>query len=62
MVNLREFNTGPALRYPITVSRIHKRKGDKVKRQEAVLQYTYKFKRTIGDPDLGEEREIEETG
>ncbi|KAF7541719.1 hypothetical protein G7054_g372 [Neopestalotiopsis clavispora] len=62
MVNLREFTTGPNLRYPITVSRIHKRKGDRVKRQEAVLQYTYKFKRTIGDPDLGEEREIEETG
>lgn len=62
MVNLREFTTGPGLRYPITISRLHKRKGDKVKRQEAILQYTFKFKRTIGDPDLGEEREIEETG
>ncbi|KAK9417324.1 putative RNA polymerase II subunit A C-terminal domain phosphatase [Seiridium unicorne] len=62
MVNLREFNTGLRLRYPITISRIHKKRGDKVKRQEAVVQYTYKFKRTIGDPNLGEEREIEETG
>ncbi|KAH6638537.1 hypothetical protein BKA67DRAFT_506570, partial [Truncatella angustata] len=53
---------GPGLRYPITVSRLHRRTGEKVKRQEALLQYTFKFKRTIGDPDLGEEREIEETG
>lgn len=62
MSNLREFTTGPGLRYPITISRLRKRKGEKVKRQEAVIQYTYKFNRTIGDPNLGEEREIEETG
>jgi RNA polymerase II subunit A C-terminal domain phosphatase len=62
MVNLKQFNTGPRLRYPITISRIRKHKGQDVKRQESVLQYTYRYKRTVGDPELGEEREIEEVG
>lgn len=62
MVSLKQFNTGPRLRYPITVSRIRKDKGQDVKRQESVLQYTYRYKRMVGDPDLEEEREIEEVG
>ncbi|KAH8645811.1 hypothetical protein BX600DRAFT_373960, partial [Xylariales sp. PMI_506] len=59
---LKTFRLGPGLHYPIRIAKIIKSKGDEVTKQESILQYTYKFKRTIGDPELGEEREIEETG
>ncbi|KAI1848446.1 hypothetical protein JX266_005752 [Neoarthrinium moseri] len=62
MVNLKEFHIGSGLHYPITISRISKHKGEEVRRQDNLVQYTFKYKRTIGDPELDEEREIEETG
>lgn len=59
---VKSFRAGDRLQYPITISRFLKTKGDEVKKGEAILQYTYKYKRTIGNPDLGEEREVQETG
>ncbi|KAK8070236.1 FCP1-like phosphatase [Apiospora phragmitis] len=59
---LKNFRAGDRLRYPITISKFMKNKGDEVQRGEALLQYTYKFERTIGDPSLNEERTVEETG
>lgn len=59
---LKNFRAGDRLRYPITISKFMKNKGDEVQKGEALLQYTYKFERTIGDPALNEERTVEETG
>lgn len=53
---------GARLRYPITISEFLKNHGDDVIKQEPILRYTFKYKRTIGDPNMNEEREIEETG
>ncbi|KAI0104264.1 hypothetical protein GGR51DRAFT_561071 [Nemania sp. FL0031] len=53
---------GQRLRYPITISKIFKQPGDGVVKKEAILQYTYKFERKIGDPALDEERTILESG
>ncbi|KAK7976607.1 hypothetical protein PG989_015070 [Apiospora arundinis] len=59
---LKNFRAGDRLRYPITISKFMKNKGDDVQKGEALLQYTYKFERTIGDPALNEERTVQETG
>ncbi|RYP04873.1 hypothetical protein DL764_004196 [Monosporascus ibericus] len=53
---------GARLHYPITISKIIKNPGDLVKKQEGILQYTFKFERRIGDPELGNERISIETG
>ncbi|OTB02406.1 hypothetical protein M426DRAFT_62308 [Hypoxylon sp. CI-4A] len=58
----KTFKLGARLRYPITISKLLKENGDNVSKQEPVLRYTFKFKRTIGDPNQNEEHEIEETG
>ncbi|KAI1266952.1 hypothetical protein F5Y18DRAFT_416200 [Xylariaceae sp. FL1019] len=53
---------GQRLRYPITISKVFKKVGDSVVKQEAILQYTFKFERKVGDPALNEERTIVENG
>lgn len=53
---------GARLRYPITISRLLKSPGDQVEKQEPILQYTFKYERTVGDPELGDERVNIETG
>ncbi len=53
---------GARLRYPITISQIAKNTGDSVAKQERILQYTFEYKRTIGDPNLNEERLSTEIG
>ena len=53
---------GARLRYPITISRLLKNPGDQVEKQEPILQYTFKYERTVGDPELGDERVNIETG
>ncbi|KAI0164564.1 hypothetical protein GGR57DRAFT_489417 [Xylariaceae sp. FL1272] len=53
---------GQRLRYPITISKVFKKVGDSVVKQEAILQYTFKFERQVGDPTLNEERTIVENG
>ncbi|KAI0121739.1 RNA polymerase II subunit A C-terminal domain phosphatase [Xylariales sp. AK1849] len=62
MVNLKTFHLGPGLRYPITITKLLKNKGAEVAKRDGLVQYTFKFTRTVGDPELGEERTIEETG
>ncbi|KAH9890813.1 hypothetical protein F4778DRAFT_368632 [Xylariomycetidae sp. FL2044] len=53
---------GDRLRYPITIAKLLKKPGDDVVKQETILNFTYTFERTVGDPTLGEERVVEETG
>ncbi|KAI2464851.1 hypothetical protein F4781DRAFT_52814 [Annulohypoxylon bovei var. microspora] len=53
---------GARLRYPITISEFLKNHGEDVTKQEPILRYTFKYKRSIGDPSKDEEREVEETG
>ncbi|KAI1432991.1 hypothetical protein GGR50DRAFT_688603 [Xylaria sp. CBS 124048] len=53
---------GQRLRYPITISKIFKKPGDIVVKKEPLLQYTFKFERTVGDPARNEERTIMEDG
>ncbi|KAI0593203.1 hypothetical protein F4775DRAFT_524664 [Biscogniauxia sp. FL1348] len=53
---------GDRLRYPITISKLFKKQGDDVVKREPIMQYTFKFDRRVGDPTLGEERIIQETG
>ncbi|KAI0157144.1 hypothetical protein GGR52DRAFT_192080 [Hypoxylon sp. FL1284] len=57
----KTFRLGARLPYPITISDFLKNAGEDVLKRKPILRYSYKFKRKIGDPSLGEEREIEET-
>lgn len=41
---------GPQLKYPITISKLVKRPGDSIKKQENILQYKFTWMKTVGDP------------
>ncbi|KAI2627599.1 hypothetical protein GGR54DRAFT_422529 [Hypoxylon sp. NC1633] len=58
----KTFRLGARLRYPITISKFLKGPGEDVSKQEPLLRYTFKYTRMVGDPTIGEERDIEETG
>ena len=58
----KSLRLGARLHYPITISRVLKNPGDNVQKQERILQYTFKFERKVGDPELGNERVNIETG
>ncbi|KAK2039474.1 FCP1-like phosphatase [Colletotrichum somersetense] len=45
---------GARLRYPITVTKLLKSPGDTIKKQESILEYSYKSMREYGDPIAGE--------
>ncbi|GJC77209.1 RNA polymerase II subunit A C-terminal domain phosphatase [Colletotrichum liriopes] len=45
---------GARLRYPITVTKLLKSPGDAIKKQESILEYSYKSMREFGDPIAGE--------
>lgn len=51
---------GTRLKYPITISKLLKRPGDEVKKQESILQYKFTWMNTVGDP-FGETWEEEQT-
>jgi len=53
---------GPAtkIKYPITINKLLKKPGDEIKKREALIQFTFKWKRLVGD-DYGEEWEEEQT-
>jgi RNA polymerase II subunit A-like phosphatase len=51
---------GTNLKYPISISRLLKRPGDKIKKQDAILEYSFKWMKMVGDP-FGEEVEMEQT-
>ncbi|KAI0018901.1 hypothetical protein F4780DRAFT_749190 [Xylariomycetidae sp. FL0641] len=59
---VKTLKLGERLHYPITISKFYKKAGDDVVKKEAILQYTFKFERTVGDPTIGEEHTIQETG
>lgn len=52
---------GTRLRYPITIVRIEKSPGDRVKKQDPLLQYSFKWMKTVGDHILGNTWEQEQT-
>lgn len=49
------------LRYPITVSRLLKHPGDSIKKGDSLLEYTFKYKKEVGDQVTGETWETEVT-
>ena len=52
---------GNRLRYPITVVRLLKRHGDKVKKQEPLLEYSFKWMKEVGDSIRGDTWQEEQT-
>lgn len=52
---------GGRLRYPITVVKLLKRHGDKVKKQEPLLEYSFKWMKEVGDSIRGETWQAEQT-
>ncbi|KAI1499273.1 hypothetical protein F5X99DRAFT_420073 [Biscogniauxia marginata] len=58
----KTFKLGERRPYPITISKLFKKHGDDVVKREPIMQYTFTFDRKVGDPTLGEERVIQETG
>ena len=41
---------GAKLKYPIKISRLLKRPGDEITKQEAILEYSFTWKKMVGDP------------
>ncbi|KAJ9144703.1 FCP1-like phosphatase [Pleurostoma richardsiae] len=52
---------GARLRYPITITRLLKSRGDTIKKQEPILQYSFKWMKEVGDPITGETWQEEQT-
>ena len=51
---------GTKLKYPIKISRLLKRPGDEITKQEAILEFSFTWKKMVGDP-FGEEFEQVQT-
>lgn len=52
---------GNRLRYPITVVKLLKRHGDNVKKQEPLLEYSFKWMKEVGDSIRGDTWQEEQT-
>ena len=52
---------GPKLKYPVVITKLLKKPGDEIKKQEALLQYSFKWMKTVGDAVAGDEWEEEQT-
>ncbi|WYZ33807.1 hypothetical protein EsH8_I_000083 [Colletotrichum jinshuiense] len=52
---------GARLRYPITITKLLKKPGDAIAKQESVLEYSFKWMREVGDPIAGNTWQEEET-
>ncbi|KAK4136121.1 hypothetical protein BT67DRAFT_491349 [Trichocladium antarcticum] len=52
---------GTRLRYPITVVSLLKSPGDKIKKQEPLMEYSFKWMKEVGDKIRGETWEEEQT-
>ena len=52
---------GSRLRYPITVVKLHKRPGDKIRKQETLMEYSFKWMKEVGDTIRGETWQQEQT-
>lgn len=51
---------GPKLKYPITISKLLRKSGDSIKKQQPILQFKFTWMKTVGDP-FGEEWEEKQT-
>ena len=49
----------PSLKYPITITKVHKSVGDNVALNDTLFDYTFKVKVVWGSPD-GDEDEVRE--
>lgn len=45
---------GRKLRYPITITKLHKQPGDFLKKGDTILEYTFQWKKEVGDVVTGE--------
>ena len=52
---------GNRLRYPISVVKLLKRHGDKIKKQEPLLEYSFKWMKEVGDSIRGDTWQEEQT-
>ncbi|KAK4151375.1 hypothetical protein C8A00DRAFT_17208 [Chaetomidium leptoderma] len=52
---------GNRLRYPITVVKLRKAPGEKIKKQETLLEYSFKWTREVGDSIRGDTWDEEQT-
>ncbi|KAH6677881.1 RNA polymerase II subunit A C-terminal domain phosphatase [Plectosphaerella plurivora] len=52
---------GARLRYPVTITKLLKRPGDSVKKQESVLEYSFKWMKEMGDHVSGDTWQEEQT-
>jgi RNA polymerase II subunit A-like phosphatase len=46
----KQLSLGHQLRYPITVTKLLKKHGESVRKQEVILQYSFKWVKEVGDP------------
>lgn len=56
----KSLTLGPNLKYPITITKILKKRGDQISKQDSLLEYKFNWKQTVGDP-FGEQWEEEQT-
>jgi RNA polymerase II subunit A-like phosphatase len=56
----KSLNLGAKLKYPITISKLSKKPGDSVSKQEKILEYKFTWMQKVGDP-FGEEWEEKQT-
>ncbi|KAL2194488.1 hypothetical protein P885DRAFT_42861 [Corynascus similis CBS 632.67] len=52
---------GSRLRYPITVVKLHKKPGDRIRKQETLMEYSFKWWKEVGDTIRGETWKEEQT-
>jgi len=57
----KQIRLGTRLRYPITIVKLLKQPGDAVKRAEPLMQYSFKWMKTVGDSIRNETWEEEQT-
>jgi RNA polymerase II subunit A-like phosphatase len=46
----KQLSLGNQLRYPITITKLLKQSGDAIKKQDKILQYSFKWEKEVGDP------------
>ncbi|CAP65069.1 uncharacterized protein PODANS_5_6570 [Podospora anserina S mat+] len=61
MGKTKTIRLGNRLRYPITIVRLLKNPGDTVKKQDALMEYSFKWYKEVGDTIRGETWEEEQT-
>jgi RNA polymerase II subunit A C-terminal domain phosphatase len=57
----KSISLGHRIRYPITNTKLLKQRGDEVKKQEPLMQYSFKWMKKVGDAIRENEWEEEQT-